>query len=219
MKRTVFWNLIAIVLVLGFIGCDLSNNNNPKDNIPGLVVYQQRGQSLQNPNDNRAIINKSISNESLTIPGDDIMVGGGVIVFVTDMDVPTIQVNETESIHQPVPVTLNYEKNQAIFHTVSGHKNVVYLEFYLDGVNDTGLNNAILTSRFTATEADEISFYVNSDFVGLFANGVAHETNVIWYTNNDSDTGSTNPEERVIERENVYNLNGGYDYVARFLVE
>jgi len=235
MKKTVFLGLFVITLIIGLISCDfIGSNNNERNNpggisinTPGLAVFQLKEQSHKNNVLSRSMLNRSFINESLKIPCDDIIVGGGVIVYVRDMDGPYVQVSENGWTAQPIPVTLDFENNQAIFHTNPGHEHMIYMEFFLDGLNNTGLDGAFLSVTFTATESDEIAFYVNSGHVGLFANGIAHESNIIWYPDNNYGGGSTNPENRVEWRERNFSEYNGVGflestkdgYVARFLVE
>ena len=155
---------------------------------------------------------KKIDNDvcnSLSIQGDDTLIGGGVLLFVRDNSIPG------DGTNNQVPVQLDCKNNRAVFTTIQGHSCMAYLLLYPDGVNNTsaGYGGGFLSVEFIATGNDSVTFYFNSQNVGLFVNGKGHESNNIWLVDFE------NPEARKKEREKKYLLYGGDGRVARFLVE
>jgi len=137
----------------------------------------------------------------LMIPGDDKLIGGGVLLYVRDRTTSKV-----------IPVDYNSDNNRPVFHTVRGNSYMAYLELFLDGANNTGEVGGFLSVEFTATGSDDISFYVNSKNIGLFVNGIARESNIIWRSN------SGTPESRRGHRRRNYLEYGGNGYVLQFLV-
>jgi len=240
MKKTVFFGFMAIMLAFCLIGCDILGEETPGSgetpgtgDVSGLVVRQIKAEYSISITFSKAI--RSLTNNSLTIPRDDTIIGGGILLHVKDIGMPTesdlLDYNEEghyflhgDGTDEPIPVDLDIQHNYAVFKTVPGHAHIAYLDLWLDGADDTGMCFGFLAIPFIATDSDEITFCINAEGGGLFVNDIARESNFIWMPDNvkwveTPDGDLPNHESREKYRERNYLLYGGDGYVARFLVE
>ncbi|MBM9500079.1 hypothetical protein JWG44_07430 [Leptospira sp. 201903071] len=148
----------------------------------------------------------STNPKSLTLKGDEWMAGGGILVYIRDKET-----SET------VPL-LFVEDNLPKFQTEIGKRYLAYLEFFIDGFNNTEIDGQALIVEFIAKEKDEFNFYVTSQNAGLFVNGKAHESN-IHYSPVGQNTLWHTPVERAQARRNNYNLYGGDNSVLEYLFD
>ena len=107
---------------------------------------------------------------SLSLEGDGSITDGGVLVFVQNFEGTSY-----------VPVIMDEVTNKATFQTEEGERYMVTLLIYVGGQNVLdAYGNTIpegviaysgLSITFTSSGSDTISFYLNSEGVGLFASG------------------------------------------------
>ncbi|MBW0433571.1 hypothetical protein [Leptospira yasudae] len=159
---------------------------------------------------------KSTTNETETsnghtaiiLKGDAQMAGGGLLVYVREMDANNTATNTV------VPVVIENEVPRFI--TVSGKRYMAYLEFFIDGINNTEIDGLGLVVPFTAADINTVNFYVTAQKIGLFVNGNSHESNILYYPVG-SNTMGNNPQERAAWRRNNYLLYGGDGFVLEYV--
>ncbi|PJZ56782.1 hypothetical protein [Leptospira barantonii] len=150
----------------------------------------------------------SNGHSAIVLKGDAQMAGGGLLVYVREMDVNNTVTNVT------VPVVIENEVPRFI--TVSGKRYMAYLEFFIDGINNTEIDGMGLTVPFTAADINTINFYVTSQKTGLYVNGNSHESNIIYYPAGNNTKGN-NPQERATWRRDNYLLYGGDGFVLEYV--
>lgn len=212
-----FFKIKAIFLFLSVIQCSRSENTVP----PVLSPILLQNLSISSKADSRSFttvreidengvalpcIPNSTNSKSLTLKGDVWMDGGGILVYIKD-----------EETSENIPL-LFVEDNLPKFQTVIGKSYLAYLEFFIDGFNNTEIDGQGLIVEFVAKEKDEFNFYVTSQNAGLFVNGKAHESN-LHYAPVGQNTLWNTPEERAQARRNNYDLYGGDNSVLEYLFD
>ncbi len=140
---------------------------------------------------------------AIILKGDAQMAGGGLLVYIREMD---------SGITVPVVI----ENNVPRFATVGGKRYMANLDFYIDGINNTEIDGQMLNVPFTATEIDKVSFYVTSQKVGLYVNGNSHESNMVYDPAGNNARGN-NAQERAAWRRENYLLTGGDGFVLEYV--
>ncbi|TGK32645.1 hypothetical protein EHQ12_11920 [Leptospira gomenensis] len=149
--------------------------------------------------------NSSDGHTAIRLIGDGTMVGGGLLVYVRE---------QSGFAGDIAPVTIT--EGVPTFRTVPGKEYFAYLEFFIDGANDTEIDGAALIVPFTATETDKIDFYVTGTGAGLFVNDASHVSNLFYDPVGQNGMGN-NPEERAAWRRSNFLLYGGEGFVVEYL--
>ncbi|PKA03505.1 hypothetical protein CH375_16590 [Leptospira ellisii] len=149
--------------------------------------------------------NSSDGHTAIRLIGDGTMVGGGLLVYVRE---------QSGFVGDIAPVSIS--GGVPTFHTVPGKEYFAYLEFFIDGLNDTEIDGQALIVPFTATETDKIDFYVTGTGAGLFVNEASHVSN-LYYAPVGNNTAMNNPGERAAQRRSNYLLYGGDGFVVEYL--
>ncbi|RHX91767.1 hypothetical protein [Leptospira stimsonii] len=212
-----FFGIGVIFLFLSVIQCSRSENTVPPV-LSALLLQNVSISSQVNAHSFTTVremdengvalpcVPNSTNPKSLTLKGDEWMAGGGILVYI-----------KNEETSENVPL-LFVEDNLPKFQTVIGKRYLAYLEFFIDGFNNTEIDGQALIVEFVAKEKDEISFYVTSQNAGLFVNGKAHESN-LHYAPVGQNTLWNTPEERAQARRNNYNLYGGDNSVLEYVFD
>ncbi|MCG6166644.1 hypothetical protein [Leptospira sanjuanensis] len=225
-KNRVQLRTLAVLLALltaffSAIQCNQSKDSQNNSSLLALAgssqianVLNTRGTTIRECNtsgDPKSTTNQTETTSghtAIVLQGDDQMAGGGLLFHVREMDADGIISNKF------IPVVI--ENQVPRFLTVSGKRYSASIEFFIDGINNTEIDGISLQVPFTATDINNISFYVTSNKIGLFVNGNSHESNITYYPVG-SNTMGNNPQERADWRRNNYLLYGGDGLVLEYV--
>ncbi|WP_246846729.1 hypothetical protein [Leptospira barantonii] len=180
----------------------------------GANILSQRGTTFRESDVKGNVLSENNQTQSsnghsaIVLKGDAQMAGGGLLVYIKELD------GNKNVSNKVIPVVI--ENGVPRFVTEGGKEYMAYLEFFIDGVNNTEIDGCMLAVPFIATGIDKIEFYVTSQKVGLFVNKNSRESNIFYFASGANGKGNS-PQERADWRKANYLEYGGDGFVVDYV--